>query len=64
MIFLDKICETREILDVIRFALKIQNVDFYLIGTIGGLLAILFYIVLYNRMMIYVENNAYKKIEK
>ena len=25
MIFLDKICETREILDVIRFALKIQN---------------------------------------
>ena len=45
-------------------SLKIQNVDFYLIGTIGGLLTLLFYIVLYNRMMIYVENNAYKKIEK
>ena len=49
---------------VLIISLKIQNVDFYLIGTIGGLLALLFYIVLYNRMMIYVENNAYKKIEK
>ena len=49
---------------VLVVSLKIQNVDFYLIGTIGGLLATLFYIVLYNRMMIYVENNAYKKIEK
>ena len=49
---------------VLVISLKIQNVDFYLIGTIGGLLALLFYIVLYNRMMIYVENNAYKKIEK
>ena len=34
------------------------------IGTIAGMLAVLFYIVLYNQMMIYVENNAYKKIEK
>ena len=49
---------------VLVVSLKIQNVDSYLIGTIGGLLATLFYIVLYNRMMIYVENNAYKKIEK
>nr|MBP3259346.1 helix-turn-helix domain-containing protein [Bacilli bacterium] len=49
---------------VLVISLKIKNVDFYLIGTIGGLLALLFYIVLYNRMMIYVENNAYKKIEK
>ena len=49
---------------VLIVSLKIQKVDFYLIGTIGGLLATLFYIVPYNRMMIYVENNAYKKIEK
>ena len=49
---------------VLVVSLKIQNVDFYLIGTIGCLLALLFYIVLYNRMMAYVENNAYKKIEK
>ena len=49
---------------VLVISLKIQNVDFYLIGTIGGLMALLFYIVLYNRMMTYVENNAYKKIEK
>ncbi len=45
-------------------ALKFQNVDFYIIGTVAGMLAILFYIVLYNQMMIYVENSAYKKIEK
>ena len=49
---------------VLIVSLKLQNVDFYLIGTIGGLLSILFYIVLYNRMMKYVENSAYKKIEK
>ena len=45
-------------------ALKFQNVEGYIIGTIAGMLAVLFYIVLYNQMMIYVENNAYKKIEK
>ena len=28
--------------------------------TLGGKLAILFYVVLYNRMMIYVENHAYR----
>ena len=49
---------------VLIVSLKLQNVDFYLIGTIGGLLSILFYIVLYNRMMKYVENSAYNKIEK
>ena len=31
---------------VLVISLKIKNVDFYLIGTIGGLLALLFYIVL------------------
>ena len=49
---------------VLIIALKLQNVDFYIIGTVAGILAILFYVVLYNQMMIYVENNAYKKIEK
>ena len=49
---------------VLILALKFQNVEIYLIGTISGMLAVLFYIVLYNQMMIYVENNAYKKIEK
>lgn len=45
---------------VLIVALKFQNVEFYLIGTIAGMLAALFYIVLYNQMMVYVENNAYK----
>ena len=41
-------------------ALKLQNVDPALWGGIGGLLAMLFYVVLYNRMMAYVERNAYR----
>ena len=49
---------------VLIIVLKFQNVENYIIGTIAGMLFILFYIVLYNQMMIYVENNAYKKIEK
>ena len=28
--------------------------------TLGGMLAILFYVVLYNRMMAYVESRAYR----
>jgi len=44
--------------------LKFKNVEFYIIGIISGMLVVLFYIILYNQMMIYVENNAYKKIEK
>lgn len=49
---------------VLIVSLKFQNVEFYIIGTIAGILAILFYTVLYNQMMKYVEDNAYKKIEK
>ena len=45
---------------VLIVALKIQGVEIYLCGTIGGLLAVLFYVVLYNRMMAYVENHAYQ----
>lgn len=45
---------------VLIVALKIQRVEIYLCGTIGGLLAMLFYVVLYNRMMVYVEDRAYR----
>ena len=45
-------------------ALKWQNVDHALIGAVAGLLSVLFYAVFYNNMMIYVENNVYKKTEK
>lgn len=42
-------------------ALKLQDKKSYaLLGAIGSILALLFYVVLYNRMMIYVENNAYR----
>ncbi len=44
--------------------LKLQNVDHALIGAVAGLLSVLFYAVLNNNMMIYVENKVYKKIEK
>ena len=36
------------------------NNSYALLGAIGSVLAILFYVVLYNRMMAYVENNAYR----
>lgn len=49
---------------VLIVALKLQIVETYLIGTIGGLLASLFYIVLYNRMMIYVEKHVYMQIPR
>lgn len=49
---------------VVIVALKLQNVEGYLIGTISGILAFFFYVVRYNQMMIYVEDRVYKKIEK
>ncbi len=49
---------------VLIIALKLQNVEGYVIGTIAGLLSILFYMILHNQMMIYVENNAYQKAKK
>ena len=46
---------------IIWTAVKLQGSDSYaLLGAIGGMLAILFYVVLYNRMMVYVENRAYR----
>lgn len=49
---------------VVIVALKLQNAERYLIGTIFGILAVFFYVVRYNQMMIYVEDRVYKKIEK
>ena len=46
---------------VIWTALKLRGSDAYpLLGAIGSMLAILFYVVLRNRMMAYVENRAYR----
>ena len=40
---------------------KLRGSDAYqLLGAIGSMLAILFYVVLRNRMMIYVEDHAYR----
>lgn len=36
------------------------NNSYPLLGAIGSILALLFYVVLYNRMMAYVENHAYR----
>ena len=45
---------------IVLLALKTRGTDIFpLMGAIGGLLAIVFYVILYNRMMIYVENRAY-----
>lgn len=49
---------------VVIVALKLQNAEGYLIGTIPGILAIFFYVVRYNQMIIYVEDRVYKKNEK
>ena len=40
--------------------LKLQDVEPALWGGMVGLLAVLLYVVLYNRMMAYVEKNAYQ----
>lgn len=44
---------------VLLVALKLQGVDSYLYGTVGGILAVLYYAVLNNRMMAYVEEHIY-----
>lgn len=43
--------------------LKLCSVEITLIAFILGIVAVLLYIVLYNRMMMYVENNAYPTIK-
>ena len=45
---------------IIWTALKLRGSNSYaLLGAVGGMLAILFYLLLYNRMMAYVEKRAY-----
>ena len=49
---------------MILLTLKTRGNDAFLIlGAVGRLLAVLFYVVLYNRMMAYVENHVYKNPE-
>lgn len=44
---------------LLMVALKIQGVENYLCGTIGGMLAVLYYLILNNRMLAYVEDHIY-----
>lgn len=55
------LCSVAWIGIMIFLTLKTRGNDAFLIlGAIGSLLAVLFYVVLYNRMMAYVENHAYQ----
>ena len=46
---------------IVWTAQKLRGSDAYqFLGAIGSMLAILFYVVLRNRMMIYVEDHAYR----
>ena len=55
------LCVAAWIALIILLTLKTRGSDiFLLLGAIGGLLAVLFYVVLYNRMMAYVEKHAYQ----
>ena len=44
---------------VLMTALRLQGVEVYIIGTVGGMLAVLYYAVLNNRMMAYVEDHIF-----
>jgi len=44
---------------VLMTALKLQGVEVYILGTVGGILAVLYYAVLNNRMMAYVEDHIF-----
>ena len=48
----------------VLLALKFKGVNIYLIAFTGGLLAVAFYVVLYNRMMIYAESRVFDKVVK
>ena len=49
---------------VVWFAIQTRGSDiFLLLGGVGGLLTVLFYVVLYHRMMVYVESRAYQNSE-
>ncbi len=46
---------------ILLIKLKWSGADMYVIGYVGGLLALLLYGVIRNRMMVYVEQNAFRK---
>lgn len=46
------------------FILKWQSVEFYVIGFVAGIMILLFYVIYYNRMMAYVERNAYGNLKE
>ena len=47
---------------IIWTAMKLRGSDSYsLLGAVGGLFAVFFYVVMHNRMMAYVEKRAYRK---
>lgn len=47
---------------ILWIAQKLQDTEVFAgVGATGGILALLLYVVLYNRMMVYVEHRAYKK---
>ena len=49
---------------IILLAIKTHGNDtFIFLGAVGSLLAVLFYVVLYNRMMAYVESCAYQNTD-
>ena len=55
------LCVVAWISIIIWTALKLRDSNSYaLLGATGGLLAVLFYVMLYNRMTVYVENHAYQ----
>lgn len=46
---------------MVWLTLKTRGNDMFpILGAVGGLLAVLFYVVLYNRMIAYVENHVYR----
>lgn len=47
---------------VLMIVLRIRHVEPGLCGTVGGMLAILYYAVLNNRMMAYVERNTFPPV--
>lgn len=47
---------------VLMIVLRIRHVEPELCGTVGGLLAVLYYAVLNNRMMAYVEHNVFPPV--
>lgn len=57
------LCFLTWVATIVLLGLKLkENGAFELLGAAGSMLAILFYVLLYNRMMTYVENRAYRSI--